>query len=328
MTAVRDAVPELAGYSCSVGLQVLRRRDRSFKGFFRRLKAGRTPGFPRFRGADFRVGDGLVCRDGRLRLVGIPGLARVRWHRALPARPVRAVVSRSNGKWFVTLQFRIPALAIPGQEDTRPDGGIDVGLNGIVATSDGAAVPAPRHLRKAQARTRRLRRALARKRRNSKRRARARRNLARHHGRVAAARRDFLHKLSHDLASRHRVIAMEDLNMEALKRSFLARSIHDAAWTRLRDMLTCKAESAGGSVVLVDPRGTSRRCSGCGRDSDRPKTLGERVHGCDGCGRDVNAARNVLHLVQGPGTGLRPRSVRVAAQLGREAVVFRRRSVH
>ena len=105
--------------------------------------------------------------------------------------------------------------------------------------------------------------------------------------------------------------------MEALKRSFLARSVHDAAWTQLRDMLGCKAESAGGSVVLVDPRGTSQRCSGCGREPDRPKTLADRVHGCDGCGlvldRDVNAARNVLQLVQGPGTGLRPRSVRVAA---------------
>ena len=180
--------------------------------------AGLVPRFrakSRFTGADFRVGDGLVCRDGRLRLVGIPGFVKVRWHRELPARPVHAIVSRSNGKWFVTLQFKVRDLRLPGEEDTRPDVGIDVGTDSIVATSDGETVPAPKHLRKAQARTRRLQRALARKERNSKRRARARRNLARHHGRVAAARRDFLHKLSHGLASRHRVIAMEDLNMEA-----------------------------------------------------------------------------------------------------------------
>ena len=323
LKAVRDAVPELAGYGYSAEQQVLRRLDKAFAAFFRRVKVGETPGFPRFRAksrfhsADFRVGDGLVCRGGKLRLVGIPGLAKVRRHRALPARPVHAIVSRSNGKWYVTLRFKVRDLRVPGEEDTRPDVGIDVGLNSIVATGDGVTVPAPRHLRKAQARTRRLQWALARKERNSKRRARARGNLARHHARVAAARRDFLHKLSHDLASRHRVIAMEDLNMEALKRSFLARSIHDAAWTQLRDTLTYKAASAGGSVVLVEPRGTSQRCSGCGAEPDRPKTLGERVHVCDGCGlvldRDVNAARNVLQLVQGPGTGLRPRSVRVAA---------------
>ncbi|MXX88953.1 MAG: hypothetical protein F4213_15755 [Boseongicola sp. SB0677_bin_26] len=77
--------------------------------------------------------------------------------------------------------------------------------------------------------TRRLQRALARKRRNSERRARACGNLARHHGRVAAARCDFLHKLSHGLASGYRVIAMEDLGTNALKHSFLARSVHDAA---------------------------------------------------------------------------------------------------
>ena len=111
---------------------------------------------------------------------------------------------------------------------------------------------------------------LARKERRSKRRRMARRNLARRHARVAAGRRDFPHMLSHGLPSRHRVIAMEDLNMDALTRAMLARSIHDAAWTPLRDMLTCKAESAGGSVVLVDPRGPSRRCSGCGHAPDRP----------------------------------------------------------
>ena len=204
----------------------------------------------------------------------------------------------------MTLRFKVRELRVPGEEDTRLHVGIDVGPNGIVATGDGETVPAPKHARKARRKTQRLQQALARKERNSKRRAKARRNPARHHGRVAAARRDFLHRLSHGLASRHRVIAMEDLDMEALKRLFLARSVHDAAWTQLRDMLTYKAGSAGGSAVLVDPRDISRRCSGCGAEPDRPKTLGERVHGCDGCGlvldRDVNAARNVLQLVQGP----------------------------
>ena len=173
----------------------------------------------------------------------------------------------------MTLQFKIPALAVPGQDNnTCPDVGIDVGLNSIVATSDGETVAAPKPLRKAQARTRRLQRSLARKGRRSKRRAKARRTLARHHARVAARRRDFLHKLSHDLASRHRVIAMEDLGMNALKRSFLARSIHDAAWTQLRDMLIYKAGSAGGSVVLVDPRGNlpamQRMRGGAGQAED------------------------------------------------------------
>ncbi len=198
-------------------------------------EGGRGAGLSALPQRGLRVGDGLVCREGRLRLVGVPGLARVRWHRELPARPVHAIVSRSNGKRCVTLRFKVRELRLPGEEDTRPDVGVDVGLNGIVATGDGMTVPAPKHARKAQARTQRLQRALVQKERRTERRARARRNLARHHGRVAA-RRDFLRKLSHGLAPRHRVIAMEDLNMEALKRSMPARPVPDAAWTRFRDM--------------------------------------------------------------------------------------------
>ena len=105
--------------------------------------------------------------------------------------------------------------------------------------------------------------------------------------------------------------------MDAMKRSFLARSMHDAARTQLRDMLACKAESDGGSVALVDPRGTSQQCSGCGLEPDGPKTLADSIHECAGCGfvmdRDVKAAHNVLLRLQGPGTGLRSRSWRVAA---------------
>ena len=55
LKAVRDAVPELAGYSCSAGQQVLRRLDKAFAAFFRRVKAGETPGlspaFARRRGS-------------------------------------------------------------------------------------------------------------------------------------------------------------------------------------------------------------------------------------------------------------------------------------
>ncbi|MDE0211703.1 MAG: transposase [Boseongicola sp.] len=167
LKAVRAAVPDLAGYSFSAERQVLRRLDKAFAAFFRRVKRGETPGFSRFRAksrfhsADFRVGDGLACRDGRLRLVGIPSLAKVRWHRELPERPKHAVISRSCGKWHVTLQFKVRDQVDPGQECTRPDVGIDVGLNSIVATGDGRTVKAPKHARKAQAKTRRLQRALA-----------------------------------------------------------------------------------------------------------------------------------------------------------------------
>jgi putative transposase len=95
----------------------------------------------------------------------------------------------------------------------------------------------------------------------------------------------------------------------------LARSVHDAAWSQLVQCVTYKAEGAGTTVALVDPRGTSQECPDCG--AIRAKRLSERKHTC-GCGcdldRDVAAARIVLQrATSGPGTGLRAPSQRVAA---------------
>lgn len=80
----------------------------------------------------------------------------------------------------------------------------------------------------------------------------------------------------------------------------LARPVHDAAWAQFTTILSAKAAEAGRTLVRVDPRGTSQRCSGC--DAEVPKDLSVRVHRCPHCGltmdRDVNAARNIHRLGQ------------------------------
>ncbi len=324
LKAVRVADERLAGFSYSAEQQILRRLDKAFRAFFRRLKTKAKAGFPRFQAksrfdsAEFRVGDGLTIRkSSRLGIVGIPGQIKVKWHRTLPAdaKVGAAVISRSCGKWYVCFQ-----LELPDAEPTQRNGlavGIDVGLSSLIATSDGETVNAPQWARKAAKKQRRLHRALARCRRNSKRRLKAKRNLARHSAVTANRRRYFLHKLSRSLVERYAVIAVEDLRIDRLARSMLAKSVHDAAWGQLRQFLTYKAESAGSEVIAVDPRGTSQVCSECG--CSVPKTLAVRWHDCPECGysadRDVNAARNVLlraNLLR-PGTGLGARSVPVAA---------------
>lgn len=324
LKATRVADERLAGFSYSAEQQILRRLDKAFRAFFRRLKTTAKAGFPRFQAksrfdsAEFRVGDGLTIRkNNRLGLVGIPGQIKVKWHRTLPAEAKvgAAVISRSCGKWYVCFQIELPDVEIA--QRNSPAIGIDVGLSSLIATSDGETVNAPRWTRKAAKKQRRLQRALARCRRNSKRRLKVKRNLARHSASTANRRRDFLHKLSRSLVDRYTIIAIEDLNVERLARSMLAKSVHDAAWGQLRQFLTYKAESAGSEVIAVDPRGTSQVCSECG--CSVPKTLAERWHDCPECGysanRDVNAARNVLlraSLLR-PGTGLGAPSVPVAA---------------
>ncbi|MDA8251104.1 MAG: transposase [Rhodospirillales bacterium] len=316
LKAVREAEPALARWSFTTLQQVLRRLEKTYVAFFRR-----GHGFPRFRSrarfdsADMRAGDGLTIRKtGRIGVVGIPGQIKVVWHREMPgcAKLGHAVISRKAGKWFICFQVEFDAT---GPVRTGPVVGIDLGLNNLIATSDGQTIPAPRFARKAQKALRRAQRALARCRRGSNRRRKAKARIAAASARVANQRRDFAHKLSRYLADRYSLIAFENLNLSGLKRGMLARSVHDAAWSQIVSFTQYKAEGAGAAVVLVDPNGTSQTCPDCGTVTRKP--LSQRRHICDcGCDldRDVAASRIVLQRATSPGgTPGRMPSQRVAA---------------
>ena len=306
----------LARWSFSALQQVLRRLDQTFTAFFKR---GR--GFPRYRvsaryhAATFRVGDGLsVKKDRRIGVVGVPGGIKAVWHRDLPpgAKLATAILTRQQGKWYVV--FSVEAAF--GEACGSGTVGIDLGLGSLIATSDGEMVEAPRHARRAQKAQRRRQRALVRCRRGGRRRLKAKARLAAGSAKMARQRRDRLHKLSRSLVSRYRGIAFEDLDLTGLKKGMLARSVHDAAWSLLVQLVRYMAGSGGAEVVLVDPRGTSQTCPECG--TLEAKTLSTRVHAC-ACGcvldRDVAAAMVVHHRAFGLGSGhgLRCVSGRVAA---------------
>ena len=315
LKACRAADPDgLGRWSFSALQQVLRRLDQTYAAFFRR-----GYGFPRFRAsarfhsATFRVGDGLTLKkDQRIRVVGVPGGIKAVWHRDLPpdAKLGTAILTRQQGKFYVVFSVEAAFAETCGTGTV----GIDLGLNSLIATSDGETVEAPRYARKAQKAQRRRQRALARCQRGSRRRAKAKAWLSAGSARIARQRRDHLHKLSRSLVSRYRGIAFEDINVAGLSRGLLARSVHDAAWSTLIQLTTYKAESAGASLVLVDPRGTSQQCPSCG--AIKAKTLATRTHACE-CGavldRDVAAAIVVHQRAFGPGRGLRSTSQRVAA---------------
>lgn len=291
LKATRAAEPNLARWSFTALGNVLRKVDHAYASFFRR-----GHGFPRFRSpsrfhtVSFRVHDGLTLKkDGRIGIVGLPGTIKVRRHRSAPpeAKFLSALISRQNGKWYIIFAVKAEFAEACGTASV----GIDLGLNSLIATSDGEVVKGPRLAQKAQKAQRRRQRAVARCKRGSRRRIKAKARLAASFAKIANQRRDFAHKLSRRLVSCYGAIAFEDLNMAGLKRSVLARPIHDAAWSQLVQFTTYKAESAGGRVVLVDPRRTSQTCPSCG--TIKTKTLKTRTHACE-CGavldRDVAAA--------------------------------------
>jgi putative transposase len=319
LKAVRAVDERLASFSFTAEAQVLRRLDKAFKAFFRRVKARQNPGFPRFRAkaryrsAEYPVGDGLTLRkSGRVGIVGIPGEIKVKWHRELPTKPKSAILTRQCGKWHVI--FHVEVESAPLREGERV--GIDVGLVSLAALSNSETVERPNWTTRAAKGLRRRQRALARCTRGSKRRIKAKARLARYFERIANRRRDHLHKVSTGLVNRFPRIAVEDIDFPADAPSRrMRRDIYDAAWGMLISMLDYKAAKAGGLLVKVDPRGTSERCSGCG--SADHKMTAKRMHTCSDCGllldRDINAARNIIDLAFGPGTGPRAPSRRVAA---------------
>lgn len=321
--AVRAVDERLASYPSAAEKEVLRRLDKAFKAFFRRLKANKgKAGFPRFKAkarfdsADFPIGRGLTIRPTqRLRILGIPGEIKVKWHRPIPpgAKVKVGVLLRASGKWFMCFQTEVE---IPVVERPISTVGLDMGLTSLVALSTGETVPTPQWTKQAAKGLRRRNRALSRKRRFSAGWKRARRTVAQHQAKIAARRRDFAHKLSHRLTREHSHIAVEDLNVKGLARGMLSKAIHNAAWSQLIAMLSYKAANAGGEVIKVDPRGTSQTCPECG--TIEAKTLSMREHRCDcGCVLDRDAAAaKIIHLRafgSGPGHGLRNVTGRVAA---------------
>ena len=299
---LRSFDAEMAALNFSSCQQTLRRLDKAFQAFFRRIREGDKPGYPRFKSrrrfhsVAFVYGDGIRLKGGRLYVQGV-GRLRVFFHRPLPdeANRSQVVLKRTAaGEWYAVFQLERPA-AQPFPHSGLAVG-VDMGLAYFAALSTGELVENPRWLRQGESRLALLQRKQARCRRGSRRYLELGREITRQHERVADRRRDFQHKLSRRLTREFSLIAVEDLNVRGLARSHVAKSVHDAAWSSFLAMLRYKAEEAGSAVVEVEANGTSQVCAGCG--CLVPKTLAEREHVCPHCGftapRDVNAALVIL----------------------------------
>ncbi|MGW1432926.1 RNA-guided endonuclease InsQ/TnpB family protein [Streptomyces sp. NPDC002431] len=332
---IRAFDPERQGrWSFSSQQATLRRLDKAFAAFFRRIKAGETPGYPRFRGAGWfdtvefpKDGDG--CRwDStphdpvtRVRLQGV-GHVKVNQHRPVAGKVKTVSVKREGKRWYVVLtadQARPEPLPVTGGVV-----GIDMGLASFLTTSNGEHVPNPRHGRKAAAKLEAAQRKLSRfpRVRRDKRTGnheRAVQRVADLHRKVRRRRLDHAHKTALDLVREHDFIAHEDLKIRnmvktvepkpdpgtpggflpngAFAKTGLNHSISDAGWGVFLTILHAKAESAGRDVIAVDPRNTSRKCPECGHIAKENRPTQEKFH-CVSCGHQAHAdhvgALNVL----------------------------------
>jgi putative transposase len=289
--------------------EIILRVDISFQNFFRRVKSGDKPGYPRYKGQGWydsftypQSGFSLSANskgNQKLKLSKI-GDIKVKLHRPIQGNIKTCTIKRELNNWYVCFACEVESEILP---KTNKSIGVDVGLEKFAALSDGIIIENPRYLRESEVKLKHEQRSLSRKKKGSNSRKKQRERVAKLHRKIRNQRNDFLHKESKKLVDNYDVIVLEDLQIKnMIKNHHLAKSISDASWNKFIQYTSYKAESAGKKVILVNPRNTSQICSNCGLTVK--KSLSMRVHKCS-CGlildRDINAAINILRLGTSPG---------------------------
>lgn len=274
--------------------------DKAFQAFFRRVKSGETPGYPRFKGRNRfdsfglkEYGNGFKIDGRRLRVTGI-GRLRVRWHREMEGTVKTVRILKQAGEWYACFSCEVEERILP---TTGKQVGIDVGIHHLLATSDGDVADNPQWYRSAQNKLRVIQRTVSRRKMGGANRRKSVLALQRQHETISNSRKDFLNKLAFQLTTKYDLIALEKLNINGMARNRqLSKSIMDAGWGYLNKRISDKAVEAGRHVVQVNPAYTSKTCSSCGSIFEN-LTLADRWVECS-CGlsidRDVNAAINIL----------------------------------
>lgn len=324
---IKELRPEYRDLPSHVLQDVLNRLDKAFAAFFRRLRDGETPGYPRFKGRtrynSFTYPDGagwkltVEARGKKLKgmlFLSKIGEATVRLHRPLEGRIKTVTIKLEVDQWYVVFSCEVDKPEPPPL--SYEDVGIDLGISHLATLSTGEMIEHPRYYRAAEQQLKRRQQAVSRKKKGSRRRKKAGSLVGKAHRKIARQRRDFSHKEARKLVSRFQMIVFEDLQTKNLVRrpkpkpgeqlgeylpngaaakSGLNKSILDASWGLFVSLCTSKAEEAGRTLIKVDPKFTTQTCSQCGRR--KKKDLSERWHECE-CGadldRDVNAAKEVL----------------------------------
>lgn len=282
----------------------LKHLDSAYQNFFRRVKNGEKPGFPRFKSKkdsrqSYQTNSNIKVFDNAVQLPKL-GAVKCRVSKLVEGRILSATVSRSaSGKYYVSLcctDVEMEKLPSTGSAI-----GLDMGIKAFAVSSDGVEYANHKYLRKSEKKLKRLQRQLSRKTKGSANRDKARMKVARLHEHVANQRKDMLHKLSTELIRQNDVLCIEDLAPKNMVRNHkLAKSIVDVSWGEFRRQLTYKAKWYGKQLIAVDRfYPSSQICSVCGEKWGGTKDLKVRKWQCQHCGtmldRDANAAINILN---------------------------------
>jgi putative transposase len=304
----RDQFPWIIGVPSKTQEEAFRNLDVAYQNFFRRVKHGGEPGFPKFKSKKkglgsftFRGNIHVEAKRVKFPIIGWIKLAEANYLPTEGVKILKATVSERAGYWLVSLQVEEeqpepqPAMGEPL--------GVDVGIKSLAVVSDGTTFDNPKTLHTHERKLKRLQRELARRTKGGKNYQKTKRKLARLHYKIACTRKTTLHCISRYVTAKTKpsVVVMEDLNVKGmLKNDHLSKAISDSGFGELRRQVEYKAKWNGVQFVLANrffP--SSKTCSRCGVVK-KDLTLSDRVYRCNECGleidRDLNAAINLASL--------------------------------
>ena len=235
--------------------------------------------------------------NGKVKLPKLKAV-KAKLHREFRGQIKSATVSQAfSGKYYLSILVETEHKELAHTNDSI---GIDLGIKDVCITSDGKKYENPKIIRRYEKKLARLQRQLAKKEKRSQNYYKIKKKIAICHEKITNTRKDYLHKMSHEIISENQVIVSEDLQIKNMvKNHHLAKSISDVSWYELTRQLGYKAEWNGRKYIKINTfYASSQWCSVSGYHNTEIKDLSIREWLCPGCGakhdRDINAAKNIL----------------------------------
>jgi len=295
--------------------QVGKNLDFAFKSFFKG-----NGGYPKFkkkgRNESFRLPQGFSILPQLSNKIGVVKLPKVGEVKFIKSREVEGIIkfvtiSKKLNEWYISFTCE---LEINIEE--RKDGsqiGIDRGIAKLVQCSDGKDFAGISVSKKEKRKLKKLQQKQAGQEKFSSNWKKTGRKIQKIYFHVSNRRKDYVHKISTQLANNHSIIVMEKLNVAGMTKSAkgtienpgknvkaksgLNRSILEQGWSLFQLFLEYKMLWKGGKVIYVDPKYTSQKCSRCGHIS-KDNRKSQAVFKCTKCGyelnADLNASKNIL----------------------------------